>query len=290
MKDKKIDPDKIQALLDEITEKKELVEISDEFALKELLKYIQSNTKARKFLNQAKPINPKSAVYKIIVKEVRARLRKVYGLFRDESGLSKRDNLVSALLAGKKINREMIVEILRTNSSTCERVFFYENIYQRIFEIAGRPETILDLGCGINPFSVPFMNLDSLKYYAYDLSVDEMENLNEFFMLLNKINPKIKGQAEVLDVSEVTNLPEADFCFLFKITDVLERGKGHKVTEQILKIVPARFVIVSFPTITMSGKKMNFPRRRWIELMCRRLKYTSDLLTFGNEIFYVIKK
>ena len=77
---------------------------------------------------------------------------------------------------------------------------------------------------------------------------------------------------------------------MFKLTDVLDKGKGHKVSEKIISKVPAKYVIVSFPTLTMSGKRMNFPRRKWIELMSERLNYTYEILEFSNEIFYIINK
>ncbi|MBI4983336.1 hypothetical protein HZC32_01720 [Candidatus Woesearchaeota archaeon] len=77
---------------------------------------------------------------------------------------------------------------------------------------------------------------------------------------------------------------------MFKITDILDEGKGHKKTEDLLKAVPARFVAISFPTLTMSGKPMTAPRRSWMEWLCRRLEYSYKILVLSNEIIYVIKK
>jgi len=91
-------------------------------------------------------------------------------------------------------------------------------------------------------------------------------------------------------VRALSKLPQADVCFLFKMTDVLEQGRGHKVTEQILQAVKAKFVVVSFPTLTMSGKRMNYPRRRWMELMCERLGWSYSLIEMPNELFYVVMK
>jgi len=299
---KRIDKEKINFLLQEIKRKKELQEISDEFVVKELLNYLRQDHKAQKFLSQLKPLNPKSAQYKTILKEVRAKLRIVYGLFREDRDLSRREELISDLLAKAPsltsnllsaktvLDYQAIIEILKTHSSTKERAGLYEKLYQDIFAITGPPRTILDLGCGINPFSIPLMKLDSLRYYAYDLSVEEIEGLNDFFRLLSRINPEVIGKAEVLDILQFSRLPPADIAFLFKMTDVLEQGKGHKVTERILKLIPASFVVVSFPIKTMSGKKMNFPRRRWIELMCKRLGYAFNLIESENELFYVLKK
>ncbi len=137
------------------------------------------------------------------------------------------------------------------------------------------------------------MKLRKLTYYAYDLSVEEVELLNLFFQELHKQNVNFSGHATVLDalqLAKLAKLKEADLCFLFKMTDVLDQGKGHKATEEVMKNIPARVVVVSFPTLTMSGKRMNYPRRKWIELLCQRLRYHYRTLEFENEIFYVIRK
>lgn len=142
----------------------------------------------------------------------------------------------------------------------------------------------------MNPFSIPLMNLSSLRYYAYDLSEDEIENLNNFFSWMHEQNDSFAGKAGILDIMKFAKLPQVQVCFLFKMTDVLDMGKGHKVTELVVKNVPAEYVVVSFPTHTMSGKKMNVPRRNWMEWMCNRLGYPFTFLEFPTEIFYVVKK
>ena len=126
------------------------------------------------------------------------------------------------------------------------------------------------------------------EYYAYDLSKEEVKIINQFFK-----DKKIDGKARILDLlqtNKVKKLPKADVAFLFKMTDVLDKGKGHKTSELVIKNIPAKYIIVSFPTLTMSGKKMNHPRRGWIELMCKRLNYNFKVLEFSNELFYIIRK
>ena len=269
-------------LIHDIKKKKELRELSDSFVKNELHHYFKQNPKLERSLNNQINVNPKSADYKKIVKEVRGRLRRVYGLFRDD----KRADLLKQLLLGK-VSAE---EILKTHSSTKERIPFYRQLYHDLFKITGKPISIIDLGSGINPFSIPYMNLKELNYRAYDLGEEEIKNLNAYFKYLKKQNPFFTGKAVVLDILELKNILSADIAFLFKMTDVLDRRKGHKKTEEVITATPARFVVVSFPTVTMSGKKMNFPRRRWIELLCERLNYKYALLEFSNELFYVIEK
>ncbi len=137
------------------------------------------------------------------------------------------------------------------------------------------------------------MKLRSLHYHAYDISEDEIANLQKFFSLLNQQNSYFHGYAEILDalhLQYLSHLPETDITFLFKMTDVLDRGKGHKVTEEVLKLLPSKHIVVSFATRTMSGKKMTAPRRKWMEWLCKRLQYDYKILNFPNEIFYIIKK
>ncbi len=290
---KKVIPEeRIHGLIAEITQKRELREINQEFVKQQLASYLRQNQKAVLFLSKGG--SSRSAQYNSIVKEIRAQLRKVYGLFRIEEEAHERKELVATL--GKtppSKQKEIIQKILSTHSSTRERIPFYEQLYSRIFQITGIPTTILDLGCGVNPFSIPFMKLQKLKYYAFDLSEDEIKVLQQFFTWRHQRNHSFTGKAEVLDLVHwitLAHTEKADICFLLKMTDVLDLGKGHKTTERVLKNIPARFVVASFPTTTMSGKTMNVPRRNWMEWLCTRLGYAFTILEFKNEIFYVIQK
>ena len=264
-------------LIKDIKQKKELTELDSKFVKEELNRYFKKEPKILKKLGEE--LNPKSKEYKKVIKEVRAKLRRSYGLFRVE----KESKDLKELFKKKDYQK-----ILATHSSTKERLSFYDLLYQKIFKITGEPKTILDLGSGINPLSFSHMNLKNVNYFAYDLSKEEVKILNQFFK-----DKKIKGKAGILDllqIEKVKKLPKAEVAFLFKMTDVLDKGKGHKTSEEIIKAIPAKFVVVSFATLTISRKKMTYPRRGWIELMCKRLGYEFKLLEFSNELFYVVMK
>lgn len=299
-----LNEEKIKELIVEIKKKKELKEISEEFVKEQLFNYLQQEQKAAKSL--AVNFNPKAAVYRQIVKAVRGKLRRSYGLFRVGEESKKRREYLEELYQSQagRLREESFKKVLSTNSSTKERLSFYPQLYEKIVKMIGnddKPKTIVELGCGINPFSVYWMmsvlKSKQLSYYGFDLSEEEVAQINEFFQWWSKEAKKegivFSGTAEVLDLfhfGKLLTLKKADLCFLWKMTDVLDRGKGHKVSEAVIKAVPAKYVVVSFPTQTMSGKKMNFPRRKWLELMAVRLGYKYDILEFSNEIFYVLKK
>ncbi|MBI2662876.1 hypothetical protein HYX11_05455 [Candidatus Woesearchaeota archaeon] len=292
VKDNLIYEQNISILINNIKKKKELRHVNDNFVREYLLVYLQQNIKLRDFFFGK--LNVKSAHYEKIVKEVRAKLRRMYGLFRVEEEVKKREGLFKEWTDTNAKRRGVILkEILGTHSSTKERLPFYQKLYQRIFTITGKPKSILDLACGINPFSCEYMYLNNVKYYAYDLNEGEIKLLNNYFNLKHKENKNFIGKAEAFDLlhwEKLAVLEQADVCFLFKIVDVLDAGKGHKISELVISNVPTKFVAVSFATKTMSGKEMNAPERKWMDWMCKRLGFSYKVLKFENEIFYVIKK
>jgi len=281
-----MDKNQIALLIQEIKKKKELQSIDDHFVEESLRKYLQQEPKIMKALQEN--FNPKSKAYAAVIKQLRSQLRKVYGLFRDDPG--ERKKLVQELLAAPKQKRnQLLTQILSTHSSTQERLPWYEKLYSKIFSIAGKPKTILDLGCGINPFSVSYMNLEKCLYYAYDINAEEIASVNHYFHLLHQENSSFTGKALVADIKKA-EFPKVDLCLLLKMTDVIDQGKGHKKTEELLTRIPAKYIVVSFATKTMSGKEMTAPRRSWMEWLCKRLGWEYTILEFPNEILYVIKK
>lgn len=284
----------INQLIRDIKKKKELAYLADEFVEESLKRYLKKDAKAVNFLIDN--FSEKAKGYKSIIKGVRKELRKVYGLYKIQQEITGRKKYFEELVKTKPGSEKFLKlhkAILETHSSSKERLNFYEGLYSDLFKITGKPKIIVDLGCGLNPFSIPFMKLKKLTYYAYDIGFDDINLVGKYFEFLNSVDKKLSGEAGILDLlawDKIKNLKKADICFLWKLTDVLDRQKGHKVSEMVIVQVPAKYVVVSFPTLTVSGKPMNKPRRKWIELMCKRLKYEYRVIKKENEIFYVIKK
>ncbi|HIJ11874.1 TPA: hypothetical protein HA278_07495, partial [Candidatus Woesearchaeota archaeon] len=143
-----------------IKQKKELSSIDDAFVQKELDLYFTKHPKMKDL-----PFNPKSKNIKLLVKDIRSILRRVYGSFRDTIDPTKRIALLETFL--KEQNNENMNALLETHSSTKERIAIYQTLYTKIFNIT-KPTTILDLGCGINPLS-SFYFPQKVKYHTYDL-------------------------------------------------------------------------------------------------------------------------
>lgn len=283
--------EKIRILRRAVAQKRELRQLTPLIIEQEIERYLQQEGRVRRELEYN--FHPRAAVFHTIIKEIRSRLRRSYGLFQHKGKEKKRKELLKKIFhATPPVAMEIIKEILESHASTKERLLFYRELYAKIFAITGKPATILDLGCGMNPFSLPYMKLKTCHYYAYDIGEEDLTNINEFFYWWGKQHPTLQGRADIFDLlrSEFSLLPRADICFLFKVTDIVDQGKGHKATEKAMLDIPAKYIVLSFSTVTMSGKPMTAPRRSWVELLCNRLGFFFSVITFPTEIFYVIRK
>lgn len=205
---------------------------------------------------------------KLILKEVRSKLRLLVGRFQ-KSKKSKQNLLKSG----------EIEKLLKTHSSTSERLEFYPEFKKILNKM--KVTSILDLGCGLNPIALASKNT---KYYASDINLGDLSIVSEYFKK-NKIN----GQTFILDIQKIgKTLPKTDICLLLKLLDVVD--PKHTLSENILKIIPSKKIIVSFSTKKLSGKKMNFPKRYWFEKLLKRLGYPFEIAESKNELFYIITK
>lgn len=268
----------MKQLIKKIKEKKELKNISDEYVLQAIKKFLMQNPKSKKIIQEK---STRSKQYKEIIKKIRAKLRLEYGMFSED--LEKREKLLNKL----KKDKIATEKLLKTHKSTKERIEIYPFIYQKIFSITGKPNTILDLGCGMNPVSIPYMKLKRVKYYASELNKQDCKFLEKYFQIM-----KIKGKAFAIDLKKpnlLKKLPQVHICFLFKILDTIEK-KGHKLAEEIIKKIKAKWIIASFATHKLGGKPMKHPYRVWLEKMLERIGYEYKIIKERNEIFYAIKK
>jgi len=243
-------------LIQKIKEKKSLHNLEDHYVQEEINKFLKQNQKLK---NKLKEKTLKKKDKEQIIKEVRNILNIVYGQF----------------WIGEKLE-------LDSHKSTKERIEDYNEIYQKIFSITGKPKTILDLGAGLNILT--YKDYPEIHFIATELTKIDCEKIKEYYKN-NKIN------AEIIQTDLRTHLefPKADLCFMFKILDTIEK-KGHKLAEELIQKIKAKYIVVSFSTITVHNQKMNYPKRGWIEQLTKRLEYETEKFETRNEIFYIIKK
>ncbi|MEK6952168.1 MAG: methyltransferase domain-containing protein [Nanoarchaeota archaeon] len=172
----------------------------------------------------------------------------------------------------------MTLEDLSVN----ERKEYNKEVYEKIFNITKKPEKILDLGCGLNPLYFPYKDI---YYVATDTNQIVLKKIKKHF----KKN-KIKGEIfylDIKDLNEIKKLNKVGIVFIFKVLDLLKKDKPTII--EIIKNLKTNFIVVSFATKTVYGKRMNYPRRKWFENIISP-KYKYEIIRFFNETFYVIKK
>lgn len=238
-------------LVAKIKHKKELQGIADSFVIATLEEIIKKN----RFVL---PLAPKSE--KLLIKEVRAKLRRSAGRFATQV----------------KPDSE---NALHLHASTRERQADYALLKEKIYAL--KPQSILDIGCGLNPIALA---KPGVKYFASDINESDLELVAKHF----KKN-RLDGQVYVSNALTETQFPEADLALLLKVVDLLDK-KGHKRTEQVLKQLQVRHIVVSFSTKTLSGAPMRHPQRGWIEQLLTRLNYSYTIWKTKNEIYYFITK
>lgn len=277
----------INKIVLEIKKKKVLKSLPNDFVKRLILDYFEKHPRLRKDL-ESHPRPFKSKRFKQILKDVRKKLHDIYGVFV----LDKKDlNLLKNHL--KKIKKiddkasDIHRKILLTHKSTAERLDNYEIVYKKIFMLTGKPDKILDLACGLNPLSFPWMHLKKLFYYASELTGEDSRFIQNYFDLMEKYSG-LHGKAFAMNLFNLKKLPEVDVCFLFKVLDSLEDLKKD-YSEKLLKIIPAKFIVVSFPTMSIGGRNP-IRQRGWFFRMMRNLGYSAETFEIENEVFYIIKK
>ncbi|MDP2930044.1 MAG: hypothetical protein Q8N56_00340, partial [bacterium] len=186
--------------------------------------------------------------------------------------------------------KETVLPILQLQSSIKERIPILDTFYQKIFAITGQPKTIIDWACGLNPLTWPWMDTaaspENCRYLGFDIDKEQNDFLNNIFKTVNLKQFEIKLGDILIDKS-----PQADVIFLLKLLPLLEhQQKG--VSLEILKNLPANFLVVSFPTKTLGGKQRNmvdFYTKQFHDLI-RNQPWQTEKILFPTELVFIIKK
>ena len=139
----------MKEIITDLSSKKELKGL-DEFFQEFLKKELKHNRELKKLINLPIKELKKKKTYKEFLKKSRSEARRIYGMFFDES-YNKKEKYLQEYK--KTRNPEFLKKILELHKSSKERMGFYKEFYNEIFKKVGKINTVLDLGCGFNPFS-----------------------------------------------------------------------------------------------------------------------------------------
>jgi len=184
------------------------------------------------------------------------------------------------------ILKDWCLSILREHASTRERIPILDEFYSRIFEFTGKPRSILDLACGLNPFSLPWMNLASDDtYHTFDLHQPRIDLIASFLAHIHQ-----QGSATHTDILVHPPRQNADVAFFFKEAHRFDQRQPG-INRTFFQSVPARFLLVSLPTSSLTGRRSMLDQdRRLIDQSVSGLPWEVHEILFENEIVFCIKK
>ncbi|MBS3141117.1 hypothetical protein J4405_03160 [Candidatus Woesearchaeota archaeon] len=203
-----------------IKKKKELKDIKDSLVLSLVESYLKENNINSDVKNFEKTKN-----YKVMFKEIRKKLRKSYGSFKEYYEPRKKE------------------------------------VYEKIFEITGSPKSILDLGCGLTPLDLKLNNYyaydissENIKKISEYFKKNNLKSKAELFDLINDNYEKLPKvhvcfllkvleslEAIKKNISlEILNKIKADFIVVSFAKKVLSNNqiikkKGRRWFKRILK-------------------------------------------------------
>lgn len=220
---------------------------------------------------------PISKTFDALIKSIKNHFRRTYGMFQ-----TKHYSKVDRLLSDFDKNKD---QILSSHSSTYERAQFYDEFYAKVNNSINlnNADTILDLGCGMNPVSYEHFNLTDKHIYLNEISKKDCDRLQ---IVLDHYKEKYFCEGEVICGSIFDlDFPEVDVCFMLKLLETLEITSWD-YSKELLSRIKAKYIVVSFSTKTLSGKQI-YCNREWFEKLIKDKHY--EMFEIFNEIIYVVK-
>ena len=231
---------------------------------------------------------PKSRNAADAEKRTKRRLHQIFGAYTTQVPYDRLIARLDNTQGNPDLFKKVCAQILTQHASTAERLNDLEQgFYQRIFEITGRPAKVLDLACGFNPLTIPWMNLASHTFYvAADIDAEMVRFLDRFLALA-----PVHGEARLVDLVHLTPSTPADVVFLFKTLPCLRHQTDDLL--QILDALQAPWMVISFPTKSLGNRSKGMRetyRGMMGELLKHREAWRPSELEFPSELVYVIQK
>lgn len=145
-------------------------------------------------------------------------------------------------------------DLMRRHASTRERLPILDDFYTTILADLPPIHSVLDVACGLNPLTVPWMPLAAgAVYHAYDIYADMMAFLHRFFELAG-----VNGRAHHQDILSQPPAETADLALILKTLPCLEQvEKG--AAARLLDSINARYLLISYPVQSLGGRSKGMP-------------------------------
>ena len=222
------------------------------------------------------------------VKATRRRLHQAYGAFEQAfDGESAYRRLEEAYRSGSTLEVEATCRlVMALHQSTRERLPAIDRFYRDIWDVTGRPHTLLDVGCGLNPLALPWMSLEpDARLVALDIDRERVQWLNRYLVLAG-----LEPLARCQDVLAQPPGDAADVALLLKMAPTLERQEP-EATGRLVEALRAPWVVVSFPVKSLGGHEKGMAENytRQFEALCRAGFHSRPAAGYGNPAYEILR-
>ena len=176
--------------------------------------------------------------------------------------------------------------MLSRHASTRERLPLSEMdaLCARIFEITGRPRSVLDLACGINPI---YLGARGIETVGLDISGGAVDAVNRFGEVCG-----MPVRAACADVLCPDSIPKRrfDLALLLKLLPLLERQRDG-ATAEVMGRLNADWLAVSFPTRTLGGRNVGMAAQygAWMAAHIPEGRRVVASFETENELFFILR-
>jgi len=230
---------------------------------------------------------PKYANQKDTIKAIKKELHIIHESFLQAGCYAKADMMLDNYSGiDIKTDKNLTIKLMALHTSTKERLGQEVEIYKYISQYIKAEDRVVDIGCGHNPFTLPFFTDLPKKYTAYDIDSSTIQTLSNYFRLAG-----LPYKSEICDV--VVSMPKehGDIILMLKLFPVLEQQKKGRAFE-IIKELDCRTSIVSFPIKSTSGKEKGMEEfyTTYFEKNLPSGLFIIEKERFSNEIFFILEK
>jgi 16S rRNA (guanine(1405)-N(7))-methyltransferase len=193
----------------------------------------------------------KRASLKEAIRATKSKLHQVGGMYVGEGVPPYARWLERVRVATAAELPTVLREIMSHHASTRERLPQLDRFYTTVFAGLGPVRSVLDLACGLNPLSIPWMPLaPGAVYHAVDIFADMMDFVCAVLPALGA-----SGKAEARDVLHDCPTEPVDIALLLKAIPCLEQ-LDKSAGARLVDTINARHIVVSFPTRSVGGRNV----------------------------------
>lgn len=219
-----------------------------------------------------------------VLQSVRKKLHTMVAVYLGDADYAALQPAFAAAAGNRPALKELCLQALTAHASTRERLGYQAEMYQALWQKIGKPQSLLDLACGLNPFAFPWMSLpDTTRYLAYDFHQPRVELINTFFAAWG-----MAGKAFQQDILLHPSAERADAALFFKEAHRFEeRQKG--CNRGFWQKLNVRTLLVSLPVRNLTGSRSILSRQRQLmERTLAGLNWPMEGMIFENEVVFIL--